>query len=171
MTDIITIKPYGADVVGEVFTTVIEQFAYGVIKKRTFVDCDFQVVTTALCFEDCIFDNCTFSHRWRNQFVRGRITNSHLPSGGTELSTVILDRTNTLLGRSIVNQAHVQFSKHGESGRTLAAYALEGNYTVFSCGCFFGGEDELVHYINKGSPAYCESRHLALKYVKELLCV
>jgi hypothetical protein len=69
---------------------------------------------------------------------------------------------------AIVAIAMVQFTGHGECGRTLTAIKTEKSIRL-SCGCFYGGPDDLLAYIASGKKHLAKTRALALDTVLMLL--
>ncbi len=135
----------------------------------TFVACQLNGLDFKVCdLSGVHFVNTSFAHEVA--FDCCNITGGTLPNMSHRLSSCDISNTTILLGSSITAQAHVQFSKHGERGRTLAAYRLEDGSVIFNCGCFLGDEAKLRRYIDiKYGAAYRNSRLHALQTALELL--
>jgi len=86
---------------------------------------------------------------------------------GANLSRAYLYGAN-LYGKPVVSHSMVQFSGHGECGRTLTGVATVDEVHFF-CGCFSGTKAELVKYIKDGCKTYAKTRTLAMKTVLMLL--
>ena len=91
---------------------------------------------------------------------------------GANLSRANLSRADLscadLYGKPVVSHSMVQFSGHGECGRTLTGVATVDEVHFF-CGCFSGTKAELVKYIKDGCKTYAKTRTLAMKTVLMLL--
>ena len=68
----------------------------------------------------------------------------------------------------IIAVASVQFTGHGECGRTLTAIKTEKTIHLF-CGCFSGSPEELAAYIARKKSCYVKTRMLAMTTALALL--
>jgi uncharacterized protein YjbI with pentapeptide repeats len=92
---------------------------------------------------------------------------SHADLSRADLSRADLSRAN-LYGKPVESWSMVQFSGHGECGRTLTGIKTSSDIYFF-CGCFSGTKAELVKYIKDGCKTYAKTRTLAMKTVLMLL--
>ena len=132
-------------------------------------------VLGALLFEgdfSCLSEAVSAAVKARADLSRAYLSGADLSGAylsGADLSGAYLSGA-YLSGAYLSAFAQVAFKGHGECGRMLTAFRqTDGGPVVFQCGCFYGSEDELLAYIEKGDAAYKKSRRLALNVVKQLL--
>jgi len=106
----------------------------------------------------------------RANLSRANLSGANL--SGADLYGANLSRAN-LYGAKINDEpvsawASVQFSGHGQCGRTLLAIKA-GKTTHLRCGCFSGSPKQLREFISGDEARYRKTRTLALRCVLMLL--